>query len=480
MKWVFLITDMPFLVEFFAKLSNEITKKEDECLVVFNSKIAEYGKKNLFCKEVKFISRVDWCFKNYQANKKEFGGLSWKDFFPIFDRYEMLNFNYDNSFKIISQNYQFFEFLFNKEKPDVIISESPSDLFHQVARYFCKKNNVPYLGLNGSRFDNRVDAYDLESTYSKYEETFEMLKKEILTKEEKDFSEGFIKKFISHEKLPPYMNFVKVDFSQFSLLEHYISRVKELGILLLKCFKTENYYKGFDYETEIVLKKAAGAIFRAEIRQFRILTQRKIFSNFDNDKNYFLFPLHLQPETSTSVFAAYYNDQLSSIKNIAFSIPFPYKLYVKEHPAAIGSRPKNFYEKLKKIPNVILISSDADTEKLIKNSLGVITLTSTVGMEAALAGKRVCVLGNVFYSYHPLCRKIGNFEELKNKIEEDLASNPPLDRLDDINNRFIISYFRNTIRGSITSSCEMNDANNYESIYDRLKKILKGLNYGNT
>jgi hypothetical protein len=478
MKWVFLISDMPFLVEFFAKLSDEITKRGDECLVIFNAKITEYGRKNLFNKNIKFISRVDWCFKNYQSDKKEFGGLSWKDFFPIFDRYGMLDFNYDNSLKIVSQNYQFFEFIFNEEKPDVVVSESPAGLFHQVARYFCKKNNVSYLGLNGSRFDNRIDVYDFESTYSKYEEIYKRLAEEKLTKKEEDFSKDFIKKFVSHEKLPPYMDFVKVNFSQVGLLKHYISRIKNLGILLLRCFWTKNRYKGFDYETEIILKHSIRAPFWAERKQFRIFSQRKIFNDFNNDKKYFLFPLHLQPEASTSVFATYYNDQLSTIKNISFSVPFPYKLYVKEHPAAIGSRPKSFYKKLKKIPNIVLLSPNENTENLIKNSSGVITLTSTVGMEAALAGKMVYVLGDAFYSYHPLCRKLKNFEELKNRIEADLISKQGIYNLEDINNRFIMSCFNGTIEGSVTSSSVADDTNNYESIYNHLKKILEGLNYG--
>ncbi|MDP3883009.1 MAG: hypothetical protein Q8Q48_03050 [Candidatus Staskawiczbacteria bacterium] len=479
MKWCLLINNAQFTAEFFAKLSEEITERGDTCLVVFNSKTAEFNKKSLFASGVRFVSMVDWCFENYQPDKEEFGGLSWQDFFCIFDRYKALNFNYGNSFKIISQNYQFFEFLFDNEKPDVIVSESPAGLFHQVARYFCKKNNTPYLGLGGSRFDNRIDVYDSVFTYSKYEEYFSNLEGKNLSETEKDFSENFIKKFVSHEKLPPYMDFVKVNFSQAGLFWHYVLKVKELG-MLFKCFMAFRLYKSFDYETAIILKKSLTAPVLAEIRQFRILSQRKVFNDFKGNERYFLFPLQFQPEASTSVFAAYYNDQLSTIKNIAFSIPFPYMLYVKEHPAAIGLRPTAYYKKLKELPNVVLISPSANTESLIRNSLGVIALTSTVGLEAILSGKRVYVLGNVFYSYHPLCRKLRNFEELKDKIQEDLISKSESDNLENINNRFITSYFKGTIEGSITSSSLVNDNNNYKSIYEHLKKILENLSNGNS
>ena len=53
----------------------------------------------------------------------------------------------------------------------------------------------------------------------------------------------------------------------------------------------------------------------------------------------YLFPLQLKPESSTSVLARYYCDDLSVIKNIAFNIPFGCKLYVKEHFVNYGKYP---------------------------------------------------------------------------------------------------------------------------------------------
>jgi capsule polysaccharide modification protein KpsS len=160
---------------------------------------------------------------------------------------------------------------------------------------------------------------------------------------------------------------------------------------------------------------------------------------------------------------------LNTVKNIAFTLPFPYKLYVKEHPASVGLRPKSFYKKFKKLPNVVLISPEENIESIIKKSSGIITLTSTVGMEAALVGKPVYVLGNVSYSYHPLCRKPRNFEDLKNNIEKDLVDKINTDNLEDINCRFIISSFRNTIHGSIVSASREKDINDYKLIYEKIK-----------
>lgn len=474
MKWLFLINNAPFLSEFFGKLSDEIIKRGDECLIVWGSKISEYEKKSFFPSKAKFISAVDWCVDNCQKVRKEFFGLSWKDFFPLFDRNSVLKLDYNKSIGTTLQAVQFFKFIFEKEKPDVIINEPPTGLFHQVAYHFCKKNNVPYFGFGSSRIDNRIDIYDLGFTCSKYERTFREINNGNMSKEEKEFAKRFAEDFISHKQLPSYVGFARVRFSQVGLIRHYIKRIKKSGPLLFRYFRKRKHFKNFDCESESTIKNTILAPLKMERRQLRILSQKNIFSKIDKqDKDFFLFPLHLQPEASTDVCAVYYCDQLNSIKNIAFSLPFPYKLYVKEHPVAIGTRPKKFYEELRKIPNIVLVSPSENVEDIIRKSSGVIVLTSTVGLEAAFVGKPVYVLGDVFYSYHPLCRKLEGFEDLKSKIQKDLINRPDISNLEEDNNRFIVSYFRNTIEGSMASASADKDKNNYKSIYQDLKTLLE-------
>jgi len=476
MKWFFLINDAPFLMKVLGKFAYQVKKEGDEYVGIISSKMAEYKKKKYFPAEMKFISKIDWCVENYQRDKKEFGGLSWREVFFAFDRFEQMDFDYNNSLEMISQFYQFFEFIFEKEKPDTVISESPVGLFHEVAYYFCRLNNIPYLGLMSSRFRDRIDIYDLETTCSKYEKTFKEINNDDISDKEKQFAKNFIEKFIFHQEVPPYMECGKIYFTQFGFIKHYLRRIKELGRPYFQYFLNRRYFKELDYESENIFKNSFWAPLKAEKRKFRISSQKNIFSrliNLDNNQKFFLFPLHLQPEASTTVLATYFCDQLNTIKNTAFSLPFPYKLYIKEHPSAVGTRERSFYKKLQQLPNVVLISAYENVENLIKKSSGVITLTSTIGMEAALVGKPAYILGNVFYSYHPLCRKVKHFDELKGKIEIDLVNKPNIDDLENINHRFITSYFRNTIKGDILSANKEKDSNDYKLIYrDLIKTFL--------
>jgi len=472
MRWLFLINNAPFLIEFLSKITKQLIEEGQECIMVINSKMAEYEKSKFFPAQAKILSKVDWCIENYNKQKRDFGGLTWREFFPIYDRFSLLNFNYNSSLEAINQVYQFLDYIFEKEKPEVVVGELPVGLFHQIAYYFCKKYQKPFLGFLDSRINNRLDVYDLEWTCSKYEKTFKELKETDITEKEQKFARNFVRKFISHKEEPVYMDLIKSNFGQWDIFRNYIEKTKEFGRPTIKYLLNRNRFKTYDYESEQLLRSRLGAFFRIERREFRILFQKNVFDYSPKDNNYFFYPLQYVPEASTNVLATYYSNQLSSIKNISFTLPLPYKLYIKEHPASIGLRPRDFYQKLKKIPNVVLRSSSENTEQLIKNSSGVIVLTSTVGMEAALSGKPVYILGNVFYYYHPFCRKVENFEDLRKQIKKDQVSKPDIRNLEKINCRFITSYLRNTIEGNILDASYEKDNNDYRKICANLRALF--------
>ena len=463
MKWCFLTSHIPSLKEFLGSLAKEVLRRGDDCLVLADSKIGEYVSRRCFPEEARFLSKVDWCKENFQKDEKDFDSLSWKEFFPDFDRFRFFNKGFENSLETISQQYQFLDAILSEERPDAVIFEPPSGNFSEVAFYLCKKYRIPYLGLILSRLPGRTDVYDSESTYFGYRKDFEKIVS--VSKDEERFARDFVEKFINHKFLPSYMKYQNLSGKGLNFKD-YIKKSMESLPHWLKYISQRSQFKEFDSVSEMQLWHRIcypGRILKIKIKK---LFQGNIFCHLKKGDKFFLFPLHIQPEASTSVLATYFYDQLNTVKNIAFCLPLPYKLYVKEHPAVRGDRPINFYKELKRIPNVVLISPSENVKNLIKNSNGVITLTSTIGLEAALSGKLVYVLGNVFYSFHPLCRKIkGGFEELKEEIRNDLGR-PPASDLDNINYRFLASYKRNTIEGDLQGG----KINNYRKIYEEIKE----------
>lgn len=93
----------------------------------------------------------------------------------------------------------------------------------------------------------------------------------------------------------------------------------------------------------------------------------------------------------------------------AQSLPPGWKLKVKEHPSAKVS----FTAQLKHLQNEkFLIANHLNTFDLVSESQGVVTLNSSVGLQAMLYDKPVLVLGEAFYGFEPITHRANNAKEL--------------------------------------------------------------------
>lgn len=96
-------------------------------------------------------------------------------------------------------------------------------------------------------------------------------------------------------------------------------------------------------------------------------------------------------------------------------------LVFKEHPEDM---PRNNYKQLKKRyendPNVQFVQK-RDVSELIEKSLAVITINSTVGIEALTQHKRVITLGDAFYNIQGVVNHCANLDQLDQTIEETLS-----------------------------------------------------------
>lgn len=86
---------------------------------------------------------------------------------------------------------------------------------------------------------------------------------------------------------------------------------------------------------------------------------------------------------------------------------------IKEHPSC-GKEYANLHNLNN--PRIVFANSN-NTEDLIKNSEMIITINSTVGIEAMIFEKKVITLGNAFYSGYGFAKHANNEEELLNAIK---------------------------------------------------------------
>ena len=105
-------------------------------------------------------------------------------------------------------------------------------------------------------------------------------------------------------------------------------------------------------------------------RQRRYLADlRRYARELDAGTRFAYFPLHMQPEMTTSAIGGIYVDQLLAIERLSRRLPPDMKIVVKENPKQTAyQRPHSFFERLAAIPNAQLVPSDRDTYQLIRES----------------------------------------------------------------------------------------------------------------
>lgn len=146
--------------------------------------------------------------------------------------------------------------------------------------------------------------------------------------------------------------------------------------------------------------------------------QKQFMSN-ELPEKFWYYPLHIEPELSTLLYSPHYKNQIEIATQVAKSLPVDYKLVIKDHPAWLGRRTKNFYDSILGKVNVVLVNPDFDSKILINKSAGVVTITGTAALEAAIAGKPVLMFGDTFFSsYFPNIKRVSDFNRLPSLLKE--------------------------------------------------------------
>lgn len=140
---------------------------------------------------------------------------------------------------------------------------------------------------------------------------------------------------------------------------------------------------------------------------------------FDTQLPYVYFPLHFQPEITTSPLGGQFCDQATAITLLGQRLPETVRLVIKEHPMQnwIG-RGTGFYQNIvDQSKNVTFVPRNTSSHELIQKSLAVATITGTAGWEALFRKKPVLLFGNIFYQNAPGVFRIRSALDCENAVD---------------------------------------------------------------
>jgi len=278
---------------------------------------------------------------------------------------------------------------FDQARPDFVFSEDVS-CFHSYVHYvLAVERGIPFWRISSGRLPNRLNIYAtgfqrLEGPEKVYQE---LLARE-LTDDERRQATEYVTRFRERPARLPGMA--------------QMGQRPSIGLKdLPRVEKAVRHYLGDRKDPTAVPPLRVFRQRLERIVRIRIAETTGVFEAPVPGEKYVLYPLHFQPEASTLVQAPLYCDQVQLLEDIAHSLPIGHRLYVKEHVSSRGRRPLAFYEAIRKIKPVRLLSPDEDTWSLIQGAAAIAVITGTVGWEGLLYEKPVVTFGDVFFNALP-------------------------------------------------------------------------------
>ena len=307
---------------------------------------------------------------------------------------------------ILEQECKLFETIIDEINPDYFITKNPIQHKDQLFTKICKKKGINVLILSLAAVGYKCK---ISEDPTKLEDHVNPIDKKITFAE----LQNYLKSLDKPAQLKSYREkFATSRYEQLKASTEYLFRDNDNLI--------NTHYTYFGRNKVKVIFDSLKFTLQKKYRQDYMSKNLPITINSNVPLIY--FPLHIEEEKVTLLYAPYYTNQLEVIRQIAKSLPIGYKLIVKDHPnsAIRGWRKISYYEEIMDIPNVLLVHPSVPVKEIISKCSLVVTIGSTSGLEAAFYGKPSIVLTALDFDILPSVHTVREIEKFPEIIRSSL------------------------------------------------------------
>jgi len=293
-----------------------------------------------------------------------------------------------------------------------IFAEGIDDFPSYFLQEFAKKNEIPFYYFVYSRVGGSVFLSDRKDTGPiGLEKHYEENRIEFVNDSTKfDQTIDFINTYIKNKSQPYYVTQSQMLYKAFSFDD-----VKVLIKAFRNFIKDKTAYHAYENPLRFPINRYIKIKRKRQYKDY--FKNRFIDSSEIKNRKYFIYPLHFHPEAATLIQGRWLNDQKAIIEMFSKVLPADIILIVKEHKVSIGRRQLAFYTEISKLHNVHFISENQDVYSLIENSLGIVTISSSMGLEAIMLNKPVITFGDIHYNILSQVIKARDFSKMKSYVD---------------------------------------------------------------
>jgi hypothetical protein len=298
------------------------------------------------------------------------------------------------------------EQVFDEVRPDVLVPEVGNETIRVASHLIGLERRVPVLFLLYTIFPNPLRLYvdTLHAPIVAQEEVRD------LSPDERAEVEAFRRSFTERAEPIRRHRRVPIEWRRVKLFADHLAR-----------------RRGEDADNDYL---RPWQLLRTNVLEWlRARAARPFYDELDPTRPFVYFPLHVVDDYKIKRIIPHTYDQVSLVEQVADALPPGIDVVLKEHPMSVGRNSIALLRRLRRRPNVRLVGPYENTHELIRRSVAVAVISSTVGLEALLYDKPVLTLGQPFYGGYGVTLDVDSFAEIRDKVPELLRFRPDSERI---------------------------------------------------